>query len=441
MHRSISVGTLVAVAASAVSAQQPQWAQCGGLNWTGPTTCVAGTTCVKLNDYYSQCLATSTTTVKSTSTTTKPTSTTALPSTTTSIPTGPTAVANPFASKVFYANANYKAKVQAEYNALISEGNSALAAKVAKLTSISTAIWIADRASVSSISTYLQDASNIQNQSKSKLIVPLVVYDLPDRDCAAGASAGEFSSANGGEAKYQEFITAVAAQLKSFPAVSVAIVLEPDSIGNMVSNQAIPFCATAAPVQKRGLAYAISVLGALPNVSIYLDGAHATWLGWPDSLGPTAKIVGDIYAAAKQLNPKALVRGISTDVSNYNGLDQEVTYHTNLAPYLDQVGYPAHFVVDQGRSGNQNVTRSGSDWCNFKYAGLGTRPTASTTSPLLDAVLWVKPPGESDGSSDPNSPRYVDTCASNTSYVPSPEAGSWGSGLFRSMVQLANPPL
>ncbi|KAG9081901.1 hypothetical protein FRC06_005336 [Ceratobasidium sp. 370] len=389
-------------------------------------------------DYYFQCLATPTTTVKSTSTTT---AFTTLSSTTTSIPTGPTPVANPFAGKTFYTNANYKAKVQAEYNALISEGNSALAAKVAKLTSVSTAIWIADRASVSSISTYLQDASNIQIESQRKLIVPLVVYDLPDRDCSAGASAGEFSSANGGEGKYQEFITAVAAQLKSFPGIATAIVLEPDSIGNMVSNQGIPFCATATPVQKRSLAYAISVLGVLPNVSIYLDGAHATWLGWPDSLGPTAKVVGDIYAAAKQLNPKALVRGISTDVSNYNGLDQEITYHTNLASYLNQVGYPAHFVVDQGRSGNQNVTRSGSDWCNFKYAGLGPRPTANTTSPLLDAVLWIKPPGESDGSSDPNSPRYVDTCASNTSYVPSPEAGSWASGSFRSMVQLANPPL
>ncbi|KAG8740605.1 hypothetical protein FRC10_004107 [Ceratobasidium sp. 414] len=300
----------------------------------------------------------------------------------------------------YYANTSYKGKVQAEYNALISEGNSALAAKVAKITSISTAIWIADRASVSSISTYLQDALNIQNQSMSKL----------------------------SEAKYQEFITAVAAQLKSFPGVATAIILEPDSVGNMVSNQAIAFCATATPVQKRSIAYAISVLGALPNVSLYLDGAHATWLGWPDSLGPTAKVVGDIYAAAKQLNPNAVVRGISTDVSNYNGLDQEITYHTNLAPYLDQVGYPAHFVVDQGRSGNQNVTRSGSDWCNFKYAGLGPRPTSSTTSPLLDAILWIKPPGESDGSSDPSSPRYVETCASNTSYVPSPEAGSWASG-------------
>ena len=28
----------------------------GGIGWTGPTTCVAGTTCVYSNDYYSQCI-------------------------------------------------------------------------------------------------------------------------------------------------------------------------------------------------------------------------------------------------------------------------------------------------------------------------------------------------------------------------------------------------
>ncbi|KAK1147529.1 hypothetical protein N8T08_000871 [Aspergillus melleus] len=33
-----------------------KWEQCGGNNWTGPTTCVSGTTCKKQNDWYSQCL-------------------------------------------------------------------------------------------------------------------------------------------------------------------------------------------------------------------------------------------------------------------------------------------------------------------------------------------------------------------------------------------------
>ncbi|KAI0330409.1 hypothetical protein GY45DRAFT_1250928 [Cubamyces sp. BRFM 1775] len=59
------------------SAQQPVWAQCGGIGWTGETTCVSGTTCTVLNDWYSQCIpGSATTSVPSTTTpTTTPTST------------------------------------------------------------------------------------------------------------------------------------------------------------------------------------------------------------------------------------------------------------------------------------------------------------------------------------------------------------------------------
>ncbi|KAL2267953.1 hypothetical protein VTJ83DRAFT_5230 [Remersonia thermophila] len=47
----------VALAAvPAVLAQSQLWGQCGGNGWNGPTTCVAGATCVKQNDWYSQCL-------------------------------------------------------------------------------------------------------------------------------------------------------------------------------------------------------------------------------------------------------------------------------------------------------------------------------------------------------------------------------------------------
>ncbi|KAJ7126332.1 glycoside hydrolase superfamily [Mycena epipterygia] len=54
-----------------VVAQSQEWGQCGGEGWAGPTTCVAGTTCTFMNDFYSQCLpgaATTTTTPPSTPT-------------------------------------------------------------------------------------------------------------------------------------------------------------------------------------------------------------------------------------------------------------------------------------------------------------------------------------------------------------------------------------
>ncbi|KAJ8515059.1 hypothetical protein ONZ45_g7490 [Pleurotus djamor] len=42
--------------APTATATSPKFAQCGGIGWTGATACVAGSTCTKLNDYYSQCL-------------------------------------------------------------------------------------------------------------------------------------------------------------------------------------------------------------------------------------------------------------------------------------------------------------------------------------------------------------------------------------------------
>jgi hypothetical protein len=47
--------SVVSLLAGIASAQQSAWGQCGGTQWTGATTCVSGYTCVKQNDYYSQC--------------------------------------------------------------------------------------------------------------------------------------------------------------------------------------------------------------------------------------------------------------------------------------------------------------------------------------------------------------------------------------------------
>ncbi|KAH9079856.1 hypothetical protein Ae201684P_007565 [Aphanomyces euteiches] len=52
-----TVVALIAVALSVASGQSPAglWGQCGGIAFTGPTTCVEGAVCISLNDWYSQC--------------------------------------------------------------------------------------------------------------------------------------------------------------------------------------------------------------------------------------------------------------------------------------------------------------------------------------------------------------------------------------------------
>jgi len=223
--------------------------------------------------------------------------------------------------------------------------------------------------------------------------------------------------------------------------------LETDSIGNLVTNLSVEKCANAADAQKRSLSFAIANL-QLPNVALYIDGAHAGWLGWPSNIGPAADLVAEIVEGAKALNPNAGIRGLSTDVSNYNGLGtqpqtgyDELVYVQNLAPLLAAKGIDAHFIVDQGRSGNQNYTRVGSDWCNNKYAGFGSLPSTSTPDPLVDAIVWVKPGGEGDGTSNSTATRYDASCSSNSSLVPAPEAGTWFQAYFEQLLVNANPPI
>ncbi|KAG8894601.1 hypothetical protein FRC00_008668 [Tulasnella sp. 408] len=82
LKTAITVAALAKLGLAAV----PLYGQCGGLNYTGETTCVAGATCVYQNDWYSQCLAstgTTTTTSKTSTTTTKSSTTTTKTSTTT----------------------------------------------------------------------------------------------------------------------------------------------------------------------------------------------------------------------------------------------------------------------------------------------------------------------------------------------------------------------
>src|ERR1700712_3418459 len=47
---------IAAAAASTAFAQQAAYAQCGGEDWTGSTSCVSGYTCEYNSEYYSQCM-------------------------------------------------------------------------------------------------------------------------------------------------------------------------------------------------------------------------------------------------------------------------------------------------------------------------------------------------------------------------------------------------
>ncbi len=47
----------------------------------------------------------------------------------------------------------------------------------------------------------------------STTLVQIVIYDLPNRDCHAKASNGEYTIANNGVANYEAYIDAISAAL------------------------------------------------------------------------------------------------------------------------------------------------------------------------------------------------------------------------------------
>lgn len=92
--------------------------------------------------------------------------------------------------------------------------DSTLKAKALKVANIPTFTWFDVVAKVPTLGTYLSSALAQQKSSGQKQLVQIVVYDLPDRDCAALASNGEFSIANDGLNKYKNYIDQIVAQVK-----------------------------------------------------------------------------------------------------------------------------------------------------------------------------------------------------------------------------------
>ena len=78
-------------------------------------------------------------------------------------------------------------------------------------------------------------------------------------------------------------MTAIAAAIKAAPQTAVALIIEPDSLPNLVTNINATACAAAASDYKAGVAYALKTLN-LPNVAMYIDAGHGGWLGWDANL-------------------------------------------------------------------------------------------------------------------------------------------------------------
>lgn len=229
-----------------------------------------------------------------------------------------------------------------------------------KLAAVPTASWFGDW------NTNVQaDVNNVVSAAAAAHQLPtLVAYDIPLRDCS-GYSGGGASSPSA----YQSWIKSFAAGIGNRSAL---VVLEPDALAQIS-------CLSSGDQATRYqlLNFAVSTLKANAGTKVYLDAGNPSWVGVND-------MAGRLKAAGV-----ASADGFSLNVSNFIATSDNLNYGNQLSAATAG----KHFVVDTSRNGNG----SNGQWCNPSGRAVGTPSTSSTGDSLADYFLWVKTPGESDG--------------------------------------------
>ncbi|MFC5801499.1 glycoside hydrolase family 6 protein [Streptomyces formicae] len=200
----------------------------------------------------------------------------------------------------------------------------------------------------------------------------LVLYNIPHRDC------GQFSKGGAADGNaYREWVDKVARGIGDRRAT---VVLEPDAVLHLVDG-----CTPGEFHEERYdlLKGAVERLKQQPATKVYLDAGNAGW-SQPDSLFEPLRRAGIDRAD-----------GFAVNVSNFQTTEASKDFGRRLSAKVGS----KHFVIDTSRNGNGPYTEGDpkENWCNPPGRALGEPPTTRTGDPLVDAYLWVKRPGESDG--------------------------------------------
>ncbi|GAA4457516.1 hypothetical protein GCM10023170_053900 [Phytohabitans houttuyneae] len=396
--------------------------------------------------------------------------------------------ANPYEGARVYVNPEWSAK------ALTEPGGDRVAHQP-------TAIWLDSIAAVHGdtgamgLAAHLDQA--VVQAAGEPMVVQVVLYNLPGRNCGRMASDGELGASDLPRYK-AEFVDPIAAILArpAYAGLRIVTVVEPDSLPNLVTSTGWRYGATllcdtmlANRGYVDGIGYALAALGALPNVFNYLDVSHHGVIGWEDNLAPTVSLL--VQAAQASGSTTAAVRGFVTNTANYSALREPfipMVYPYRYSRWVDWnqfndevtfAGFAAGigFLVDTSRNGwggparpvapstsmdpnvfvdesriDRRVTKG--NYCNQAGAGLGERPTAAPAEGI-HAYAWIKPPGESDGASIPIpgaaafdrmcDPTFTGPPRGSSTHTGAlagaPPFGAWFPAQFQQLMQNAYPPL
>lgn len=237
------------------------------------------------------------------------------------------------------------------------------------------AVWLTDsypgRAQVRGVV-----ARTVREARAQRRTPVLVVYAITNRDC------GSYSAGGYRPREYRAYVREIARGLRGSRAM---VVLEPDALANLGA------CDTSATTGL--MTYATKRLSRA-GAWVYLDAGHSTWMPAPE-MAARLKAAGVRHA-----------RGFSTNVSNFNRTFREKRFGDAVVRELGRRGVAGkRYVVDTSRNGGRHRVSDG--WCNPSTARLGRAPRIVNRADrrgTLDAYLWIKSPGESDGSCRPGQP-------------------------------------
>lgn len=241
-----------------------------------------------------------------------------------------------------------------------------------RIASQPTAVWVTPDPDA----VYTQVRTLTAQATERGKVPVLVAYNLPARDCGLYSSGGASNIDT-----YLDWLGSFAAGIGNRKAV---VVLEPDAIAHSLEG-----CSgsKSADERYRLLGEAVKILKRQADVRVYLDAGNASWIEDLDALAQALKASG-----------VAKADGFALNVSNFETTKTSTAYGDQLSQRLAG----AHFVIDTSRNGAgppppASDPESHANWCNPSGVRLGTTPTTKTGHPLVDAHLWVKQPGDSDG--------------------------------------------
>lgn len=236
--------------------------------------------------------------------------------------------------------------------------NSASGDQKNKLTTIANTPMGFWQTKSSSITTYTQTLQDAYTKSQ----VPIVVlYNIPKIGCGSA-----------GAASLDAYKTWVQARASAITKTTI-VVLEPDAVAMLSCLND-----TDKVVRIQALQYAAAELAKTPAVT-YIDAGHSSWVS-AATMSERIKQIGMNH-----------IRGISVNVSNYQTNSDSAAYAQKI---VNELGGGYGIVIDTSRNGVG--APADKQWCNASGRKLGT-PSTFVNSGGIDAYLWVKVPGESDG--------------------------------------------